>query len=189
MIQLNIENIGQYMQIGNKLKTMRQHHGKSQKEVAKSIGVAHSTYSNYENGNRIPNMKVLSQIADYYNTSVRHLLQLDNLEETRKKDNIRLDEIADELDISTDFLKIIEEGQANLITSVKYQQIIELLKRDKEQRLNKEELIVNINHNLKKLNLIGAKAVLNYIYDILGKPKYTTSDEEQTTSEQRENEE
>ncbi len=93
-----------------------------------------------------------------YNTSVRHLLQLDNLEETRKKDNIRLDEIADELDISTDFLKIIEEGQANLITSVKYQQIIELLKRDKEQRLNKEELIVNINHNLKKLNLIGAKS-------------------------------
>ena len=66
-----IENIGQYMQIGNKLKAIRQQHGKSQKEIAKSVGVAHSTYSNYENGNRTPNMSTLKRIADYYGISVK----------------------------------------------------------------------------------------------------------------------
>lgn len=183
------ENIGQYMQIGNKLKVIRLQHGKSQKEIAKSIGVAHSTYSNYENGNRIPNMNTLKRIADYYEISVKRLLQLDNLKETRKKSNISLDEIADELDVPTNLLKLIEQGAGDLVTSSKYQRIIEALKNNKEQELSKSELISNINHYLKKLNRIGAKAVLNYIHDILENPKYTTPDEARTTSEQREKEE
>ena len=184
-----IENIGQYMQIGNKLKTIRQQHGKSQKEIAKSVGVAHSTYSNYENGNRTPNMSTLKRIADYYEISVEHLLQLDNLKENREKNNISLNDIADELDVPTNLLNLIEQGAGDLPTKLKYQQIIEVFKRSAEQELNKNELISNINHYLKKLNRTGVKAVLNYIQDILENPKYTTPDEERTTSEQRENEE
>ena len=184
-----MENIGQYMQIGNKLKVIRQQHGKSQKEIAKSVGVAHSTYSNYENGNRTPNMSTLKRIADYYGISVKHLLQLDNLKENREKNNISLDEIADELGAPTSLLKLIEQGAGDLVTSSKYQRIIEALKNNKEQELSKNELITNINHYLKKLNRIGVKAVLNYIHDILENPKYTTPDEPRTTSEQREKEE
>lgn len=183
---MSTENIGQYMQIGNKLKMIREQHQLSQKEVAKSIGVAHSTYSNYENGNRIPNMKVLNLIADLYHISTEQLLQLENLEKNRIQSHVSLGEIANELDLPVQILNLIENGDGDLFTKMKYQRIIDLLKHTKEP--NRETIIACIDNNLKKLNDDGVKTVFMYINDILGNPKYTTFDQEQTTSEEREKE-
>lgn len=56
------------------LKYAREKKGLSQKEVAEGIGVAKSTYSLYESGNREPNVQTIKKIADVLNVSADDLL-------------------------------------------------------------------------------------------------------------------
>ena len=56
------------------LKNAREKRGLSQKEVAEGIGVAKSTYSLYESGNREPNVQTIKKIADLLNVSADDLL-------------------------------------------------------------------------------------------------------------------
>ena len=58
------------------LKTAREKKNMTQKEVADSIGVAKSTYSLYESGNREPNVQTIKKIADTLNVSADDLLGL-----------------------------------------------------------------------------------------------------------------
>lgn len=51
------------------LKEARIKKGLSQKEVADNIGVAKSTYSLYESGNREPNVQTIKKIADFLGIS------------------------------------------------------------------------------------------------------------------------
>lgn len=54
----------------------------SQKEVAESIGVAKSTYSLYESGNREPNVQTIKKISDLLSVSADDLLGIDEDEQT-----------------------------------------------------------------------------------------------------------
>lgn len=67
--------------MGNKfnenLKVARENKGMSQKDVAEKIGVAKSTYSLYESGNREPNVQTIKKIADILSTSADKLLGLE----------------------------------------------------------------------------------------------------------------
>ena len=58
------------------LKNARERKGMSQKDVAEEIGVAKSTYSLYESGNREPNVQTIKKIADVLNVSADELLGL-----------------------------------------------------------------------------------------------------------------
>lgn len=60
------------------LKEARIKKGLSQKEVADNIGVAKSTYSLYESGNREPNVQTIKKIADFLNISADELLGLND---------------------------------------------------------------------------------------------------------------
>ena len=60
------------------LKASREKRGMTQKEVADTIGVAKSTYSLYESGNREPNVQTIKKIADTLNVSADDLLGLSN---------------------------------------------------------------------------------------------------------------
>lgn len=60
------------------LRLAREQIGMSQKEVAENIGVAKSTYSLYESGNREPNVQTIKKIADCLNVSADTLLGLDD---------------------------------------------------------------------------------------------------------------
>lgn len=64
------------------LKTARERRGLSQKEMAERIGVAKSTYSLYESGNREPNVQTIKKIADILNVSADELLGLDEIPQT-----------------------------------------------------------------------------------------------------------
>lgn len=64
------------------LKFAREKRGLSQKEVAENIGVAKSTYSLYESGNREPNVQTIKKIADVLNTSADELLGIDDEPQT-----------------------------------------------------------------------------------------------------------
>ena len=58
------------------LKEARLKRNLSQKEVADQIGVAKSTYSLYESGNREPSVQTIKKIADVLNVSADELLGL-----------------------------------------------------------------------------------------------------------------
>lgn len=60
------------------LKYARERKGLSQKDVAESIGVAKSTYSLYESGNREPNVQTIKKIADLLNVSADDLLGIND---------------------------------------------------------------------------------------------------------------
>lgn len=60
------------------LRKIRLQKGLSQKDVAEQIGVAKSTYSLYESGNREPNVQTIKKIADVLNTSADTLLGIDD---------------------------------------------------------------------------------------------------------------
>lgn len=59
------------------LKFAREKRGYSQKDMAESIGVAKSTYSLYESGNREPNVQTIKKIADVLNVSADELLGIE----------------------------------------------------------------------------------------------------------------
>lgn len=64
------------------LKIARERKGLSQKDIAESIGVARSTYSLYESGNREPNVQTIKKIADILNVSADELLGIDDEPQT-----------------------------------------------------------------------------------------------------------
>ena len=59
------------------LKLAREQKGLSQKDVAEKIGVAKSTYSLYESGNREPNVQTIKKIANVLDVSADELLGID----------------------------------------------------------------------------------------------------------------
>ena len=65
-------------QFNENLKAARERKNMTQKDVADSIGVAKSTYSLYESGNREPNVQTIKKIADILNVSADNLLGLDS---------------------------------------------------------------------------------------------------------------
>ena len=59
------------------LKLAREQKGLSQKDVSEKIGVAKSTYSLYESGNREPNVQTIKKIANVLDVSADELLGID----------------------------------------------------------------------------------------------------------------
>ena len=64
------------------LRLARERKGISQKNIAENIGVAKSTYSLYESGNREPNVQTIKKIADFLNVSADELLGIDDEPQT-----------------------------------------------------------------------------------------------------------
>lgn len=58
----------------NRLKKLREEKGLSQRELAKYIGIAHSTLGMYEIGEREPDFDTVTRLATFLNTSVDYLL-------------------------------------------------------------------------------------------------------------------
>ena len=63
------------MSFNEVLKNLRMSKGVAQVQVADSLGIAKSTYSMYESGNREPNMEMLKKIARYFDVSLDYLLE------------------------------------------------------------------------------------------------------------------
>ena len=56
------------------LKDMREDHDQTQEDLAKSLGIAKSTVSNWEQNKSRPSFEVLCQICDLYGVSADYLL-------------------------------------------------------------------------------------------------------------------
>ncbi|SDJ62270.1 helix-turn-helix domain-containing protein [Paenibacillus naphthalenovorans] len=57
-----------------RLRKLREKKGISQTEAAKRLGIVRTTYSNYESGNREPDIETIEKIARFYDVSVDYLL-------------------------------------------------------------------------------------------------------------------
>lgn len=58
---------------GNKLRLLRKKKGLTQKQLADKLGLAFSTISMYERGDREPDFEILESIADFFNVSMDYL--------------------------------------------------------------------------------------------------------------------
>ena len=75
------------------LKLLRKNLGLTQDEVAKKLKLARTTYRNYENNEREPNIETLVRMADFYKVSLdflcgrqnKSLIFADSLSEKKKE--------------------------------------------------------------------------------------------------------
>lgn len=90
------------------LRIARERKGISQKDMAESIGVAKSTYSLYESGNREPGVPTIKKIADVLNVSADELLGI-NIEPTTLAAHFDGEEYTeDELDEIRQFAEFVK---------------------------------------------------------------------------------
>lgn len=59
---------------GGTLKQLRTSHKLTQTQLAEKLGLAFSTISMYERGERVPDFEIIEAIADYFNVSLYYLL-------------------------------------------------------------------------------------------------------------------
>lgn len=67
--------LGQYLEIGKKMKTARTNAGINQRDMAKQLKLLNSSYSNYENGYSEPPVEVILKFCDILKISFEDLLQ------------------------------------------------------------------------------------------------------------------
>lgn len=60
--------------LGERLRKLRKQHKLTMKELGRRLNLAESTISGYESGNRKPDMFIVEQLADFFDTSVDYLL-------------------------------------------------------------------------------------------------------------------
>ena len=61
----------------DKIRYLRKHQELTQAEVADGINILQSTYSNYEQGTREPNLETLKKLANFFDVSIDYLLEND----------------------------------------------------------------------------------------------------------------
>ncbi|MEK0317291.1 helix-turn-helix domain-containing protein [Cohnella sp. 56] len=66
---------------GNRLKLLRKKRGFTMERLGAEVGVAKTTISGYENGNREPPLAVISRLAHVLHTTSDYLLGLTDVEE------------------------------------------------------------------------------------------------------------
>ena len=62
------------VKIGNFLKELRKERGKTQEEIAELFGVSSRSVSRWENGNTMPELGIIVELADYYDVDIRELI-------------------------------------------------------------------------------------------------------------------
>lgn len=64
--------------LGQRISELRASHGWSQVELAKRLGVAKQTVSNWENENIQPSIEMLVRLAKLFNVTTDYMLGLEN---------------------------------------------------------------------------------------------------------------
>ena len=64
---------------GVQLKQLRAEKNITQKELARKLKIGQTAIANYENGKRFPNEKILISIADFFNVTIDHLLDREQM--------------------------------------------------------------------------------------------------------------
>ena len=109
------------IKIGAFLKELRKEHGLSQEQLAERFNVSSRSVSRWENGNTMPDISVLIELADYYDIDIRDLLRGERKSEKMDEDlKETLVMVADytEAEKAKIMKKVYRCGTGMLITSV-----------------------------------------------------------------------
>ena len=72
--------------IGSFLREMRKEKNLSQEQLAEKFGVSSRSVSRWENGNTMPDISILIELADYYEVDLRELLKGERKSEKMNED-------------------------------------------------------------------------------------------------------
>ncbi|WP_422487117.1 helix-turn-helix domain-containing protein [Gudongella sp. DL1XJH-153] len=160
-------SLNELIQVGSRIKKVRKEKGINQKFMAEEVlKIPRSTYSNYENNNRTPDLETLDKIAEALEIEVSELLGI----EEPKKFNFELNDFLNEK--LFEIIKYIIKDQ-NLDTSLNVS-AIDFYKKDKylnELILKSTRSIIEnyvetlkekILHNPKDLTPIKGDILINY---------------------------
>lgn len=71
---------------GDRLRSLRENLGLSQKELADRLNINRSTYARYETSSTQPDYDILDALANFYDVSVDYLLGRTNIYQTQTKE-------------------------------------------------------------------------------------------------------
>ena len=77
------------MFMGSRLLELRRNFGVSQQTLANAISVSKVAICSYEKGNRIPSLKNLIDLADYFEVTTDYLLGRDALQKKKKDKSVQ----------------------------------------------------------------------------------------------------
>lgn len=70
------KTLNDFLKIGDNIKKYRESKGITQKDMAENIlNIPRSTYSNYENNNRVPSLELLNRIAEVLKVDIETLIK------------------------------------------------------------------------------------------------------------------
>ena len=67
--------------IGSFLKTLRNEKGITQENLAEQFGVSSRTVSRWENGNNMPDISILVEVAEFYDVDIREIIDGERISE------------------------------------------------------------------------------------------------------------
>lgn len=107
--------------VGKRLRALREEKNITQEELGRILGTSHVTIGRYENGERIPKLDILIDLANYFDVSLDYLLfRSDKKEVSSSKDKSNnLTILNTNLPIVEDFNKLNEEGKKEAEKRVK----------------------------------------------------------------------
>ncbi|NLC26995.1 MAG: helix-turn-helix transcriptional regulator [Fastidiosipila sp.] len=112
-----------------RLRCLRTRKKLRQSDVATAINISSRTYSNYERAYRMPDLRILSSLADFYNVSTDFLLGRTNLIYPYPFDRKTLESLTTD----SDTLIKVAESEFNS------ESLPETLYEDNNDEVNKEE--------------------------------------------------
>ncbi len=74
------------VKIGEFLRELRKERNKSQEQIAEMFGVSSRSVSRWENGNTMPDISIMIELADYYDVDLRDLLSGERKSEEMNKE-------------------------------------------------------------------------------------------------------
>lgn len=168
MITLQQENVNKYLKIGERLKELRLKKGESQRDAANNLKMPVSTYSNYENGNRVPKADTLKKIARYFDVSMDWLLSGGTLEAARlsfeRDPNIELVSLGHAL---SQELNLPLEATGKVVKTIA-DTLRPLYTRSREE--------VEIRKSLWQLNDLGKRTAVERVQELTHIEKYLQSE-------------
>ena len=109
------------IKIGAFLKELRKEHDLSQEQLAERFNVSSRSISRWENGNTMPDISVMIELADFYDIDIRDLLRgerkSEQMDENLKETLVMVAEYT-EAEKAKILKKVYVCGQGMLITSV-----------------------------------------------------------------------
>ena len=109
------------IKVGAFLKELRKGHGLSQEQLADKFNVSSRSVSRWENGNTMPDISIMIELADFYDVDIRELLRGERKSE-KMEENLKetLEMVAEytEADKAKILKKVYICGVCTLITSV-----------------------------------------------------------------------